>query len=396
MIIGHYIKHLLGKGGAEVYLRRIALAQQKMGHTVYYFSKYLGSTDTSLISPIITESDAVLFDQAQQLGVELLHLHTDVAFLPPKNLTVIRTLQGHQPYCPSGSKYLKQHERPCDRAYSLHGCLWGHLVDRCGSARPHKLLNNFQRTFHEKRVLSTIPVLTNSEFLREHMIAAGYPKDLIRTLYLCAPQISTTSTPPQSDIPRFVFLGRLAPEKGLSWLIRSLQHVQTPIHLDIAGTGNQEPQIRELVQTLGLSDRITLHGWLDTESVYQLICKARALVFPSLWHEPAGMVAYEAMLNSRAAIASRVGGIPEGIIHETNGLLVEPNDSSGLAAQIDRLANNWALACRLGEAGHAIASQRFSLQTHMEALMQIYQQVMQPRRDDQVGLFPTQDALVKL
>lgn len=374
MIIGHYIPHLRGQGGAELYLHRIAAAQKCLGHTVYYFSKYddLASLDDISITSVTT--DAELYEAAMQLKVDLLHLHSEVSLLPPANLTVLRTVQGHQPYCPSGSKFLARSACPCDRAYSVSGCLWGHFVDRCGSIRPQKLLRGFELTRTEQKILSKVPSLANSSFVREQMIASGYSEQLVQTLYLAVPDVVDTTAPPCDDVPKFLFLGRLTAAKGVDWLIKAVSRVSVPVHLDIAGDGNQAKQLQSLVQKLGVEDRVTFHGWLNTETVYQLMRSSRALVFPSLWHEPAGMVAYEASINARAAIASRVGGIPEGIIDGVNGLLVEPNDIAGLARQIERLASDWALAKQYGEAGRNFAIETFGIDAHMKRLMQIYQQ----------------------
>ncbi|MBD1858313.1 MULTISPECIES: glycosyltransferase family 4 protein [Leptolyngbya] len=384
MIIGHYIHHLEGQGGVEVYLKRIAGAQQAAGHTVYYFSKYTSPSDHN--SAIAAETEASLYEQAKRLGVELLHLHASVSLAPPEDFVTIRTMHGHQAYCPSGSKYLKRQGTPCDRAYSLQGCLWGHLIDHCGSIRPHRLAENFQTLFNEKRILAKIPVLTNSEFVTEHMIAEGYPPHLIHTLYVCATEVAHVQEPPQIGIPHFAFLGRLVPEKGVVWLLRALAQVKVPVHLDIAGVGNQTATLQTMIQQLGLADRVTLHGWLNMEASYQLIQRSRALIFPSVWHEPAGLVAYEAMLNARATIASRVGGIPEGVLDGVTGLLVEPNDIAGLANHIERLATDWALAKQLGENGRRMAQQSFGLQNHMQKLMQFYEQVMRSSKDQPLGL----------
>ena len=82
------------------------------------------------------DNETDLLQRAQTKGVEILHLHLGVAHLPSGSVPLIRTAHGHQPYCPSGSRFLRRTGCACNRNYSLIGCLWGHFVDRCGSARP--------------------------------------------------------------------------------------------------------------------------------------------------------------------------------------------------------------------------------------------------------------------
>jgi glycosyltransferase involved in cell wall biosynthesis len=142
--------------------------------------------------------------------------------------------------------------------------------------------------------------------------------------------------------------------------------------LDVAGTGDQEARLRALVAELGLDGRVDFLGWRDEAGVDALMGRARAAVFPSVWHEPFGLVAVEAMAHGVPVIGSRVGGIPETVRDGHNGLLVEPNDVPGLAAAIDRLAADPALAARLGANGQRDAAERFGLDDHMRQLAAVY------------------------
>ena len=374
MIIGHYhSEEIWGKGGIASYIRRVSAAQRSLSHKTLYFSKQPSNGNTAEEQPTIVPTAQDLFQHTEKLGVDILHLHGGIDSLPPKHTPVVRTMHGHHPYCPSGSKYLKRQQAPCDRPYSPHGCLWGHFIDRCGSIRPQELHDHFERTWQEKATLQQIPVITVSSFLKEQMVRAGYPEKLIQVLYLFAPETANSAPPPKTETPHVVFLGRIAPEKGLEWLVRSLQRVKVPIHLDIAGEGYFEAKIQRLVQELKLDNQVTFHGWVNPKQVSDLIVDARALVFPSMWHEPGGTVAFEAMAHSRAVIMSQVGGMPEVVLHAINGLIVPPGDIDALAESLERLATDRNLATQLGEQGRKMANEQFALQGHIDKLMHIYQ-----------------------
>jgi glycosyltransferase involved in cell wall biosynthesis len=379
MIIGHYEHDIWIKGGIASYIRRVSEAQQEAGHKVYFLSKYPSQGLNGEEQPIITKTDDNLYRQAGQLGLDVLHLHTSVDVVPPAPLPTLRTLHIHKPYCPSGGKFLKRWSRPCDRSYSIQGCLWGHLVDHCGSIRPGKLYENFHRTETELKTLQQIPVVTVSHFLREQMISTGYDPRLIQVLYLFAPELSNEAPPLIEGIPRFAFLGRVVPQKGLIWLLKAVQRVSVPIHLDIAGEGYQLPALKRLAEKLQITDRITFHGWVNEHRINELIKSSRALVFPSVWHEPGGTVAFEAMANSRAIIMSKVGGMPEVVLDGQNGLLVEPNDVQQLAAGIERLASNWQLATQLGLNGRKMSAGQYSLSNHVNQLIKIYHQIIEEK-----------------
>lgn len=375
MIIGHYDSEMWSKGGVASYIRRVSQYQKSAGHTVYYFSHYSAEASDPSEVPITVADNEELFAKAQNLQVDILHVHKGLRITPPQNLAVIRTLHGHQPYCPSGSRYLKRWKCPCDRPYTPLGCFWGHVVDHCGSVKPEKLLFNFDYTQWEKRVLPNMPTLVVSQFLKDQMLRAGYPSEMIHVLRLFAPSVMNELPPPQTDIPHFVFLGRIAPQKGLEWLLKSLQKVSTPVHLDIAGDGYQELEMRTLAERLHLEQKVTFHGWVSPNQVHDLIRGARALIFPSIWHEPGGTVAFEAMANSRATIMSRVGGMPEVVLDGVNGLIVSPNDVNELAQSIEKLAQNWELAKQLGVQGRKIAKD-YTLQNHIEQLMNFYHETI--------------------
>jgi glycosyltransferase involved in cell wall biosynthesis len=381
MRIGHYTYNIWEQGGVASYIHRLSASQRTEGHTIYYLDS---KTDTKVLNsekepPIIVRNDNDLFTQAKILKLDILHLHTAICTSPTLCIPVIRTIHGHQPYCPSGGKYLRRWSQPCDRAYSRAGCLWGHLVDRCGSIRPRNLSADFQNTWDEMRVLRDVQAITNSQFLKEQMILSGYAENLINVVYHPAPHLPKYVAPPQENIPRFLFLGRIVPQKGLDWLLHSLGKVTLPVHLDIAGDGYQESEMRLLSQRLKLTDKVTFYGWVNEAKTFQLLQSARALIFPSLWHEPAGLVSLEAAAAGRSVIASRVGGIPEYIAQQQHILLVKPNDIESLAHKIETLALNWSLAKQLGEEGRKMVQDRFSMKQHLEQIMQLYKLAAQPK-----------------
>lgn len=365
-----------------------------MGHEIVYFDLRQRRTATVKDdeSTDYLDSETNLLQRAQTKGVEILHLHLGVTHLPSGSVPLIRTVHGHQPYCPSGSRFLRRSGCACNRNYSLTGCLWGHFVDRCGSVRPHKLLDDFRRTWNEKRTLANIRIVTVSQFVKDQMVRAGYMADLIDVLHPPGPDWKNPAVPTSQRKPHFLFLGRIANEKGLAWLLRSLKETKVHSHLTIAGSGPQETRMRTLCSDLALDDRVTFLGWIEEKTVSRLLADSTALVFPSVWHEPAGIVALEAMVNSRAVIMSRVGGIPEMIQDRVNGLLVEPNDVAGLAKAMDQLASDPEAAQRLGDAGREIATTRYSLERHVGELLRLYRKSISAFEGGQVCSGPTSQA----
>jgi glycosyltransferase involved in cell wall biosynthesis len=342
------------------YVRRISSAQEQRGHTVHQLEMDALTRDgaNSLVATI------------QELGIQLLHTHFHLASGIELKVPRIHTVHGHWPYCPSGSRFLGRQAQPCDRAYSVAGCLHGHLIDRCGSARPANIIGAFRNTQAVIRDLRATCTVVVSDFIRQQMLRHGYSPHLVHVLHLPAPDVQRYVPPPVDTIPQILFLGRIVPQKGVTWLLHSMKHVRVPVHLHIAGTGWLQQSTQELADALGLHDRVTFHGWVDEDQTANLLVHARAVVVPSLWHEPGATVIAESKAFGRAVIASRVGGIPELVIE--TGLLVAPNNVRELVAAIERLACDWSLAQQLGSVGYRQARDVYSLQHHIDMLDQLY------------------------
>lgn len=371
MRIGHYMHNMFEPGGIASYIRRISATQLARGDQVFFLDRAPQLTHSPETVEFTTD-DHHLARRARELQLDILHLHMNVAPGALIGIPAVRTVHTHSPYCPSQGRFLKRPGIPCDRNYSLTGCLWGHAVNRCGSIRPAALLRNFSTTRAEMKSLTNIPVIAISRFIKTQMVRAGYHADNITVIHLPGPSPADYTPPPSDGLPRLLYLGRMIPHKGVDWLLRAMQRATAPLHLDLAGTGNQESEYRVLAQSLGLSNRVTFHGWVDPATVAQLLRQSRALVFPSLWHEPAGLVSLDAMAAGRAVILSDVGGAAETVEPDASALLVPPGDQSALAAAIDRLASDHPLAQRLGAAGQHLLSQRFTLEHHMKALDAAY------------------------
>jgi glycosyltransferase involved in cell wall biosynthesis len=93
---------------------------------------------------------------------------------------------------------------------------------------------------------------------------------------------------------------------------------------------------------------VTAAGWHAHDDLAALYRQADICVAPSLWEEPFGMVAVEAMATGRPVCASKVGGLQEIVVHMQTGFLFEPGDAGELAKQLDVLLDNPELRLRMG------------------------------------------------
>ncbi|MEH2044215.1 glycosyltransferase family 4 protein [Nostoc sp.] len=314
-------------------------------------------------------------DQSQ---FKLLHIHSpDLLLQLTGECPAIFSVHNHSFYCPSGTKYLAEQRTICDRNFSYLGCTWGKLVDKCGSRRPLRTLRELQTTHQFLDVLKRLKItfIANSEYVRQELIQNGVSPEQTITLH-CGISIPETATSPLSlevhQNHRILFAGRIVSDKGLEWLLKTLIHTDPKIQLDIAGEGWERPRLEKLASTLGLNKRITWHGWCDSDKLDKLYQQCFAVIFPSVWPEPAGLVTLEAYSRCRPVIGSAVGGIPEHLRDGETGILVPSNNIQKLADAINELYRDYQKSRYMGEQGHTLLMKEFTMAAHVNNLRIIY------------------------
>lgn len=392
MRIGHYSHHPLRPGGIASYIRRLATAQRERGDDVILLCLNDSpvddseSSDPSFQTQLVSSREDVT-KTAQQLNLDLLHLHRPIPNPSPGTIPTVRTMHGNQGSCPSGSRYLARTGTPCPRTYSVAGCLWGHLVDHCGSRRPQNIISNFANIRLEQRLAATLPTMTVSRFIRDMMVRSGCASHHLTVVHSPAPNVPAPRVPIPANVPvRFVYAGRIVENKGVDWFLKALARSNTTSYADIAGTGSASyvSEMQSLCDDLGLSDRVTFHGWISEAEIYGLYRDARAVVVPSVWQEPAGLVTLEAAACGRPVIASRVGGIPE-YADPAFSALVEPRDIDALATALDTLHNNRDKAEEMGQEAYKHSSSKYSFESFMAQVQDVYDQALSQPHDDPDG-----------
>ncbi len=153
---------------------------------------------------------------------------------------------------------------------------------------------------------------------------------------------------------RLVFVGRLAPVKGLRVLLEALAgplgETGAAAELTVIGDGPDRPELERMAAALGLGERVAFVGYEPQERVAQRLAGADILVLPS-FAEGVPVVLMEAMASGVPVIATRVGGVSELVEDGVSGLLVAPGDVAGLAAAVAALASDPERRRAMGAAG---------------------------------------------
>jgi len=177
---------------------------------------------------------------------------------------------------------------------------------------------------------------------------------------------------PVNDVLCLANLKRRA--KGVDVLLKALATVPNCFgQAAIAGEGSLRPKLEQLCDELGLNGRVRFLG--AVKDVRLLMRQSRVLVMPSRW-EGLPMAVLEAMEVSLPIVATAVGGIPEVIADNENGLLVPPEDPGALAKAITRLLQDGALRAKLARSARRAVAERFSIAAHVNAVVALYGQLL--------------------
>ncbi|MEJ7708150.1 MAG: glycosyltransferase family 4 protein [Nocardioidaceae bacterium] len=209
----------------------------------------------------------------------------------------------------------------------------------------------------------------------EVMTRSGVAPDRLRVVshfvdLLDVPQSSGTGT-------GFIFAGRLSPEKGVDTLIQAMAHVPEHVHLDVAGDGPMRTALERLAGELA-PGRVVFHGRLATPQLQTLLARSIASVVPSRWYENQPMTILESFAASVPVVATDLGGMPELVRTELDGLVVPHADAAALARALTRLESDRSWAHRLGISAHARLEEHFSAGAHLEAVSEVYEYARQP------------------
>ena len=174
--------------------------------------------------------------------------------------------------------------------------------------------------------------------------------------------------------PRVLFVGRLAPQKGVSTLVEAAGLLKDPsARILLVGDGPERPKLERDAERLGVDDRLHFVGFFAHDRLPAVFAHADLLVLPSLYEE-LGTVLLEAMQAALPIVASKTGGIPDVIDNGVNGMLVPPGDPEALARAIDCLLADRKLACRLSEGAQERAKD-YDWEVLAERVLRVYRGV---------------------
>ncbi len=342
-------------GGCETSVGLIASHLHDLGHTVTVFCQTPHEGDDPF--PFRVVRDTASADLATLVReCDLVHLN---AFHPRLFLQtilqrrrIVCTYRDLTMICPKGTKW--KPEGPCLHPASPRVCL--DCMRRSGTPERTKLL-------FRPAIKSALSRLIDANVCTSQFAFERYPLAKKRMIYNA---IDTSDFIPgeggERTPPQVVFAGRLIPEKGAQVLIEALRQARergTEFRIAICGDGPYRPALEHQVEDDALQPLVRFHGNLDRPDLIRILQKSAIAVVPSVWDEPFGLTAIEAMSCGLPVVASDVGGLGR-IVGEV-GVTFSRGDAGELAVALVDLLADPELRAEMGRRCRRLAVQRYDV-----------------------------------
>lgn len=168
------------------------------------------------------------------------------------------------------------------------------------------------------------------------------------------------------DAVLLLSVGELNNNKNHETVIRAIADMN--VHYIIAGRGELQPHLENLIDAHNLRDRVQLLGFRsDVKELYEI---ADVFVFPS-FREGLSLSVMEAMASGLPCVASRIRGNTDLVKDEEGGYLCDPNNAAGFAEKLKLLAADAALREKMGKA-NLVAVEKFSRENVVREMENIY------------------------
>ena len=216
-------------------------------------------------------------------------------------------------------------------------------------------------------------IVTPSEFYKNKMVDDGIPEHKIESIHNFINLKDYNLKTENNDYGLYV--GRLSKEKGILNLIEAFSKLQDK-KLYIAGEGPEKEKIEEIIKNKKIQSNIIMLGYLKQEDVKEYIRKASFIIVPSVWYENCPYSILETQAIGKAVIGADIGGIPELVKDNENGLVYRYDDVDELKNKIEILFKNKELTDKFANNAKKYAEDNYNKEIYYKKIMKIYKQVL--------------------
>jgi glycosyltransferase involved in cell wall biosynthesis len=320
---------------------------------------------------------------------DLVHVHNTFPVISPavyyaakdNGIPVVQTLHNFRLLCPRATFF--RDGRVCE------DCLrkqvpWPGIVHACyrnsrlttTAATAMLATHNYKQTW--SKTVSAYIALTN--FAREKFVEGGLPQEKI---FVKPNYLQTDPGLGEGRGNYALFVGRFAPEKGITTLLEAWRQIGSDLPLQIAGDG---PLASEVEKAAGELENVTWLKWRPRNEILQRMKDASVLILPSTWYEGFPMIVAEAFAVGLPVITSKLGSMASIVEHLRTGLHFEAGNAAGLVEAVRWWVAHPDEAALMRVRARQTYEAEYTAQRNYAQLMSIYELVLNLNASDEVAL----------
>lgn len=221
-----------------------------------------------------------------------------------------------------------------------------------------------------------------SDFIRKKAIESGFPENKTIKHYIGIKIDDDFKNVKKEKV--ILHIARLVEKKGTTYLIDAIKKIENQLDgyiVKIVGNGPLFAELQKKIDVLGLKKHIEMLGEVSHPEVMELIKTSSILVVPSVTaksgdSEGLPTVILEASANQVPVIGTRHAGIPEAIIDDVTGFIVNERDSDSLGDRIKYLIHNESIRQRFGINARELMCEKFNLDKQTSILECEYERLI--------------------
>lgn len=266
--------------------------------------------------------------------VHLNNIHTQLSpiiaeLAHKRGIKVIWTLHDYKLLCP---RYdcLRNGKKICEECFTNKHKVLNYKCMKNSKLASIIAYKEAQKWNKEKLEEYTDFFICPSQFMANKMEKGGFNRKKLITLHNFIETEKCEQNSYENKEDYYCFVGRLSHEKGIHTLINVAN--QLPYKLKIIGGGPLEYELKNKA-----GKHIEFVGFKQWEEIKELVGKARFSVIPSEWYENNPLSMIEALCLGTPVLGANIGGIPELIENEINGMTFESKNATELKSKIEAM-----------------------------------------------------------
>jgi len=389
----HYLK-----GGSEKYYFELGELLKEHGNEVAYFSmeddKNIKTGDkeyfvknSDMNSKNITKAFSVIYSKAnykkmkealKDFKPDIVHINnfqrqlsaSIIKAIKEENIPIVFTAHDVQAICPAITM-IDNNDSICEKC--MHGKYINCIKKKCNKGSTLKsIIGAIEGYYYRINKIYTKEIdfiITPSEFYKTKLIEDGIDKNKIAAIHNSID--SEKYDLKTEDDGYALYFGRLSREKGILNLVEAFSMLDEGI-LYIAGKGPEEENIKNIIKNKKLDKRIKMLGFLNSDQMIDVIRKSKFVVVPSIWYENCPYSVLETIAIGKPIIGANIGGIPELVINNENGLIYEYDNIDDLKEKMELLFKDEELVNKFSNNSKEIMKENYSRNGYYNSLMNIY------------------------